>query len=92
MTSDDVTSWVAISFGTTASIAATLLLLDFGSTPTAALDLAAYQPAPSADALIPRSRLLVDYAIIRSDVETMVGPEGPHSGWLPQDPSEFRRR
>ncbi|MGE0157853.1 MAG: hypothetical protein AB7T31_00500 [Gemmatimonadales bacterium] len=80
MISDDVTAWSAIAFGATVSVAATALLLADDGRPDAdrspAVSVQVVRVSPRVD--------VVDYAIIRSpvDVEIMVGPEGPGTGWV----------
>jgi hypothetical protein len=88
MTSDDVTAVAAISFGTVASVAVTMLLL-------------APEPDVRRNVMVERvetvrvvpSTNVVDFAIIRSEpgVEIMVGPEGPKTGWSPEQSIEIRK-
>ena len=73
MSSDDVMAGCAILFGAVCSVLVTSSLVSELKEPT--------RPGVSAVAdPLPHRGEVVDFAIIR-DVELMVGPEGPHSGW-----------
>jgi len=82
MNSDDVTAGLAVMLGAVLSIALTVGLLDSGPLRTASLESARFsRPAP-----------FVGFAIIDGSVETMVGPEGPYSGWSPSATPLFQPR
>lgn len=74
MTSDDALAGAAILVGALLSTLATISLV--GEIRPAEA------PAPwIRQARPPGEAPVVDFAIIRGEVELMVGPEGPHSGW-----------
>ena len=79
MTTDDLNSLAAISFGTLVAIAATVSL----TAPEAVLRTHAEVAQPAILILTPEPSPVIDFAIIREPIEVMVGPEGPHSGWVP---------
>ena len=90
MISDDLTALAGISIGALASTALTLSLAARDPAPVVVHP----QPAPVTQAVpcvTPADRHVIDFAIIRSDgdrqqIHVMVGPEGPHSGWVrPQE-------
>ena len=85
MTSDDVTALVTILVGAAASAAITTRLIN-------------PRPIPEPDTVVEIVRVagprpVVDFAIIRgpAELEIMVGPEGPSTGWLPPKAFEMRR-
>lgn len=80
MISSDVTACTAISLGAAVSVSATMLFLD--ARPDSRV---VVEAVPVVVEVVPLKRpgRIVDYAIIRSPAETMVGPEGPSTGWLP---------
>jgi hypothetical protein len=86
MTSDDVTAWASIAFGAAVSVGATALLLERSADPG---------PPPRLSVEVPRippPPPVIDFAIIRSPakVRILVGPEGPHTGWVVPRGSEMR--
>ena len=83
MNSDDALAGVAILIGALIPTILTATYLSERGSP-------AGPDAPRYEAVeIPAARGYVDYAIIR-DVELMVGPEGPHSGWHGRDVDSSR--
>ena len=87
MTTDDITSLTAISFGTLVAIAATV---SFTASDTVVPEQAAIAP-PAIPIATPEPPPVIDFAIIREPIEVMVGPEGPASGWSPsEDPRTGR--
>jgi hypothetical protein len=73
MTSDDLTAGAAIALGALLSVALTARAVSVDPAPVVVIaPVTISNPVP-----------LVDFAIIRSESELMVGPEGPYSGWQP---------
>ena len=89
MVSDDLTALAAISMGVMTSAAVTFAL----TTREEALPTSADLVTPIVSCTAPQ-HTIVDFAIVRSPAETMVGPEGSRSGWVPDRSLEtgVRRR
>jgi hypothetical protein len=79
MVSDDLTSLAAISMGALASVAVTLSLTAREVPSTVAPTASAMHVVACTEP----QRPVVDFAIIRGSVETMVGPERPATGLDP---------
>lgn len=80
MVSDDLTALAAISMGAVVTAALTLSATTTDveeRTRVTMIEVAA--PAAPCPTVGP----VIDFAIIRSDPETMVGPEGSGTGWQP---------
>ena len=81
MSTDDLVAIGWISVGALVSSAITLGVLSAVSVPSVPTAEPTPVPAPIYAPTAPRS--VIDFAIIREQVETMVGPEGPETGWEP---------
>ncbi len=82
MSADDFVAIGWISLGAVASSALTLAaLLPAASVPSVPTAEPASTWAPIYAPVAPRS--VIDFAIIREEIETMVGPEGAETGWMP---------
>jgi hypothetical protein len=81
VTTDDITSLAAISFGTLLAIAATV---SSTASDSVVPEQAAIAP-PAIPSATPEPTPVIDFAIIREPIELMVGPEGPASGWSPSE-------
>jgi hypothetical protein len=79
MRSDDVTAGAAIALGAALSFAFTARWI--GSGPEFSEAVEVVRPVPAREATI---RIDPENA---AAVEIMVGPEGSHSGWVPQESS-----
>ena len=96
MASDDLTAFATISMGALVSAALTVSLMsrdvdvEIEPEPSIRLEVLT-RPAP-AGARPETARRIIDYAIIRGDVETMVGPGDIRSGWSPPPRELFPRR
>jgi hypothetical protein len=81
MSADDLVAIGWISVGAVVSSAITLGVYSAVSAPSVPVAQPKPVPAPIHAPAAPRS--VIDFAIIREEVETMVGPEGPETGWAP---------
>lgn len=81
MSTDDFVAIGGISVGGLVSAALTLGLLSSASVPSAPTAEPTPAPIPIYAQTAPRP--VIDFAIIREELETMVGPEGPDTGWGP---------
>ena len=81
MSTDDLVAIGGISVGALVSAALTLGVLSSASVPTVP---PAEPTATPTRIYVPAApRTVIDFAIIREELETMVGPEGPDTGWEP---------
>ena len=89
MSTDDLVAIGGISIGAAVSAALTLGVLSSASVPS--VPTAEPTTAPTIIYAPAAPRTVIDFAIIREEFETMVGPEGPHTGWEPSVTPGARR-
>jgi len=83
MVSDDLTALSAIAMGALTSVVVTLSLTGGAAEQEAGETVVVVESCA-------RPASPVDFAIIRDDLELMVGPEGAATGWEGQVPLELR--
>jgi len=80
---DDLIAVTCVALGAIASSALTVVVLR-RDTPTATCVEARPPYVTGSPETLRRRVPFVDFAIIRDGPETMVGPEGPETGWMPR--------